>query len=264
MSAETSQDPAGDLTPGTNTLDPTADPRLEAPRRGCRSVTVVVPAYNEEASLAPTTRSLIATLDELGATFDLIIVDDGSRDETPRIADQLAADESRVTVVHQENRGIGGAFRTGIERAREEYVVLWPSDMPCEPQDVSPFLDAGGEADVIVGCRVCRTGYNPLMRFNAWLYPRLVRTLFRLRLRDVNWICLYRTDLVKRFDLTQNGIPMLTELLVKCRDAGATFKEIDVQMKPRSDGVASAARLRVMRRTLAGLFSFWWHWRRSR
>jgi hypothetical protein len=86
-----------------------------------------------------------------------------------------------------------------------------------------------GKASVIVGCRRRREGYNPLMLMNAWLYPRIVFGLFGLRLSDVNWICLYNGPMLRDIRLTQSGIPMLTEILVRLRDRGATFLEVDVE-----------------------------------
>jgi len=115
-----------------------------------------------------------------------------------------------------------------------------------------------------VGVRAARVGYNPLMRLNAWLYPRLVGVLFGLRLRDVNWIHVYDRAMFARIHLTQRGIPMLVEALVRLRDLGARFAEVEVRMKVRLGGVASAARPRVMWRALTGLLAFWRLWRRDR
>ena len=75
---------------------------------------------------------------------------------------------------------------------------------------------------------------------------------------------MYRTRLIKRIHLSQNGIPMLAEALVKIRDLGGTFREIDVEMRRREVGVPSARRLRVMWKTLMGLCAAWVHWRRDR
>jgi len=136
--------------------------------------------------------------------------------------------------------------------------------MLADPPDLVPYVALLGRADVIVGCRSRRVGYNPLMLLNAWIYPRLVRVLFGLRIRDVNWIHAYRNSVFQRIHLTQRGIPMLAEALVRLRDLGATFAEADVEMKERIGGVASASRPRVMWRTLVGLFSFWLAWRRER
>ncbi len=224
-------------------------------------LTVVVPAYNEEALLAGSIRKLRASLDAISAAAEIVIVNDGSRDRTGVIADELAYELAGVAVCHQANQGIGGAFRTGAARATGEYVMLWPADMPAEPADLAPYLTHFGRADVIVGVRRARLGYNPVMRWNAWLYPRLVRLLFGLRLRDVNWVHAYRRDKLLRIRLTQRGIPMLAEALVRLRDAGATFIEVDVEMKMRAGGMASASRWRVMWRTLTGLLHFWQTWR---
>jgi len=224
-------------------------------------LTVVMPAYNEEALLAGTLASLLSALDGLPLTAEIVIVDDGSRDRTPGIADELAAAHASVRALHQPNQGLGGALRTGFAAATGEYVISWPADAPVTAADLQPFADNLGRADVLVGCRSHRAGYNPLMRFNSRLYPLLVRVLFGLRLRDVNWIHLYRTALVRRITFTQRGIPMLTEALVRLRDLGATFLEVPSEMPARTAGVASASRPRIMWRTLTGLFSFWLHWR---
>jgi glycosyltransferase involved in cell wall biosynthesis len=227
------------------------------------ALSIVLPAYNEEALLEGTVRQLRRSLDALGIAAEIILVNDGSRDGTPAIVDRLARELPAVVACHQANQGIGGAFRTGAVRARGEYLILWPADMPAEPADLAPYTAELGRADVIVGCRRRRRGYNLLMLFNAWLYPRLVRALFGLRLRDVNWIHAYRREHFSRITLTQKGIPMLVEALVRLRDRGATFVEVDVEMKPRLGGVPSASRLRVMGRTLRGLFAFWLRWRRE-
>jgi len=228
------------------------------------ALSIVLPAYNEEALLDGCVRQLHAALAALGVDAEIIIVNDGSRDATPRIADALARDLPGVVVCHQANQGIGGAFRTGVTRATGEYLILWPADMPADPSDLEPYTAQFGRADVIVGVRRARVGYNPLMRLNAWIYPRLARTLFDLRLRDVNWIHAYRRAQFVRITLTQRGIPMLVEALVRLRDLGATFVEVDVAMKARLGGVPSASRLKVMWRTLSGVFQFWRLWRAER
>lgn len=227
-------------------------------------LSVVVPAFNEEALLDSSMRSLRAALDGSTVASEIIIVDDGSGDRTGVIADALAGELARVKVVHQTNQGIGGAFRAGVESAEGDYIMLWPVDMPATMGDLAPYLSQFGIADVIVGCRKGRIGYNPLMLVNAWIYPKLVSLLFGLRVRDVNWIHAYRRKTFMNIRLTQRGIPMLAEALVRLRDAGASFVEVDVVMKERVGGVASASRFRVMRRTLTGIFSFWRIWRREK
>ncbi len=231
---------------------------------GAPALSVIVPAFNEERLLEASIRALRATLDEIKVPAEIIVVDDGSRDRTGAIADLLAQNLPEVRACHQSNRGIGGAFLSGSRLASGEYIMLWPADMAATPDDFAPYVAEFGHADVIVGCRSQRVGYNPLMRLNAWVYPRLVALLFGLRVRDVNWIHAYRRSAFLSIRLDQTGIPMLAEALVRLRDAKATFAEVDVVMKPRLHGIASASRPSVMWRTLAGLLSLWQTWRREK
>jgi glycosyltransferase involved in cell wall biosynthesis len=225
---------------------------------------LIVPAFNEEALLESTVESLVESLKRSGAAVEIILVDDGSADRTGEIADRLAGSIPGVSAVHQENQGIGGAFRTGTAHGAAPYVMLWPADMPAEPADLAAFLEAIGRADVIVGCRRRRLGYSAFMRWNSWLYRVLVGALFGIRLRDVNWIHAYRREQFAKLELRQRGIPMLAETLVRLRDAGASMTEVDVDMKPRAAGVASAGCFLVMWRTLSGLIRFWFVWRKER
>ena len=227
------------------------------------ALSVVVPAYNEEALLDDSIRRLRHALDALQLAAEIIIVNDGSRDRTGVIADTLARELPGVVACHQENQGIGGAFRAGAARAGGDYLILWPADMPAAAADLAPYAAKFGQADVIVGVRRQRVGYNPLMLLNSWFYPKLVAVLFGLRVRDVNWIHAYRRSQFQKIRLTQRGIPMLAEALVRLRDLGASFAEVDVRMKARLGGVPSASRWRVMHRTLTGLFALWWAWRKE-
>jgi hypothetical protein len=224
-------------------------------------LSMVVPAFNEEATLDECVRTMSETLRAVGVEHEIILVDDGSQDHTGEISDRLARELPFIQVYHQANQGIGGAFRTGVRASRGQYVALWPVDMPCRATDLQPYIGCLGRASVIVGCRRRREGYNPLMLMNAWLYPRIVYALFDLQLRDVNWICFYDGQMLRDVRLTQSGIPMLTEILVRLRDRGATFLEADVEMTARVSGVRSAGRLRVMYKTLIGLLQLWSKWR---
>jgi dolichol-phosphate mannosyltransferase len=217
---------------------------------------VVVPAYNEEANLPGCLAALRQTLDGFPDSYEIVIVDDGSADSSAEVGRRLAAEApDRVRfLAHPKNQGLGAALRTGFAGATAEYVTCCPADFPMEREDWSPFAEALGTADVLVGCRVRREGYNPLMKFNSWLYPKLVAMMFGLHLRDVNWISVYRRALVARVEITQPGIPMLTEILVKLRDLGASIREVSCRMRPRTVGTPSAARLKIMWRTLRGLF----------
>jgi glycosyltransferase involved in cell wall biosynthesis len=226
-------------------------------------ISVIIPVFNEEVNLA-------GCLDTLADTFggwplEIVVVDDGSSDGTLAVAQQWARTHPGIVraLSHERNQGIGGALRTGIGAATGDSIMTCPADFHFGHNEWAPYAAALNQADVIVGCRRRREGYNPLMQFNAWIYPKLVHTLFGLRLRDVNWICVYRRDLLAQVEITQRGIPMLAEILVKLRDLGATFCEVDCRMQSRVTGTPTAARFKVMWETLAGLLAFWWTYRKG-
>ena len=219
-------------------------------------LSVVVPAWNEGPILAACVRTLAATLGD--RPHEILVVDDGSTDDTLAVAGRLA-DESpgRVRVLtHGRNMGLGAALKTGFAEAKGDYVMCCAADYLMTPADWAPFAASLGTADVLVGTRRAREGYGPLMRINAAIYPHLVALLFGLRLHDVNWTCVYRGELLRRVSIMRRGIPMLVEILVKLRDLGATFAEVPCAMQPRTVGAPAAGRLRVMWRTLAELLAF--------
>ena len=132
---------------------------------GAPALSVIVPAFNEERLLEASIRGPArdARRDRV-AGAEIIVVDDGSADRTGAIADSLGRALPAVRAHHQSNQGIGGAFLAGAGLARGEYLMLWPADMPAAPGDFAPYVAQFGLADVIVGCRSRRVGYNPLMR----------------------------------------------------------------------------------------------------
>ncbi len=238
----------------------------DASSQARQGISTIVPAYNEEKALAQAVRGLLRTYQPLGFPFEIIIVDDGSTDHTDRVAEQLVGEHSdHVALVRlPRHLGIGAALQAGFGQAKCGYVTVCPADVSMDCEDLKPFLMALGSADVIVGVRPQRVGYNMLMRLNSWLYVRMVRLFFGLKLRDVNWICFYRRSLLGRIEITESGIPMLLEVLAKMRDLGGTFHEVESVQHPREVGVASASRFRVMWGTAVGFFRLWWRWRRSR
>lgn len=217
------------------------------------SISFVLPAYQEQNTLEDTAKSILSVGRSLLPSFEIVLVNDGSTDNTPGIADQLGQKNREVTVLHQSNQGIGGAFRAGLSRAQGEYVMLWPADMPMTPADLAPFLESLGRADVLVGVRPRRAGYNWLMRFNSIVYVAALRLFCDLRLKDVNWICAYRRRLLSGEKFAEKGVPMLAEMLLLAREKGASFIEVESPMKARIHGRPSASRLRVMWKSLLGL-----------
>jgi len=187
--------------------------------------------------------------------YEVIVVDDGSSDETARKVGRLvAANRSVRLVVHPINRGYGGALRTGIDAARMPWVLLTDSDLQFDLTEIESFLPFAGSSDLIVGYRIDRK--DPIARrANAKAWNWLVRLMFALPVRDVDCAFkLIRRDLLSQLELLSSGAMISAELIARSTQAGARLTELGVHHRPRLAGEQSGASPRVIVRAFRELF----------
>ena len=227
-------------------------------------LTVVVPAFNEEASLREAITILLASVGGLGIPLEVVIVDDGSTDGTGEIAENLAHDVGPVRVVHHGvNQGWGEAVRTGIANAKHEFIVLSPVDNPVTGPQMVTFLEALSGADIVIGYRLGRAGYSPWLAFASRCYYFLVKYAFDLPFRDVNWIHVYRKTVIETIPLRLSGIVFPAEVLAKAHRRGYKIVEVHSEMKARTVGRPTVSRPRVMAKAMADLARLWLEVRRE-
>jgi glycosyltransferase involved in cell wall biosynthesis len=217
------------------------------------------PAHNEEANLESLVEEALAALPALADRFEIIAVDDGSKDATAAIADRLAvAHPDVVRVVHHvTNQGYGAALRSGFRAARYDLVGFTDGDRQFRVADVGLLLDRLGAADapdVVVGHRIRRA--DPAIRMiYARLYKLANRVWFGLRVRDVDCACkLFRRAALEGVRVESGGAFFSAELLIKLRAAGRTVVEVGVPHYPRTAGSPTGARPSVIWRAVK---DFW-------
>jgi len=225
-------------------------------------VTCAIMAFNEEASLAAAVEEVRAALDGSGRRYEILIVDDGSTDRTGAIADRLASSPGGVVraIHHGKNRGPGSAIVTGVVEARQPLYCFHPADNQVAFADVARALDLlDGEFDLLVGQRSDRRDYSLARKVASFGYIALARALFGLAgFRDFNFIYLWRTDLVRKMlPLSTSGVFLCTEILVRARDAGARIGVAPAAYRPRTAGVSTVARPRVVADTFVQMMRFW-------
>lgn len=220
-----------------------------------RGLSVVLPAYNEAAVIAQTVGHCVAVLQRLAPDYEIIVVDDGSRDATGAIADALAAANPRIRVVHNRpNRGYGGALIAGFNAASKTLSFFMDADGQFEIADIAPLLRLREKGHrVVLGYREHRR--DPLPRLiNAWGWNVLVSLFFGLRVRDVDCAFkLYDTNLVHTLDVQAAGAMVNTEMLAKLARLGVGWVEVPVRHLPRVHGSATGANLRVIVRAFVEL-----------
>ncbi|MFL5755074.1 MAG: glycosyltransferase family 2 protein [Chloroflexota bacterium] len=218
------------------------------------------PAHNEEANLRPLVDEALATLPGLAATFEIVIVDDGSRDATPSIADELAAaSDGTIRVVHHPtNRGYGAALRSGIGASRFELVCFTDGDRQFRVADLGRLIERLHEADqpdVVVGYRIKRA--DPVVRtLYARAYRLANRIFFGLRVRDVDCACkLFRREALEGIRVESGGAFFSAELLIKLGVRGRRIAEVGVPHHPRTAGSATGAKPSVVWRAVRDFWS---------
>jgi glycosyltransferase involved in cell wall biosynthesis len=223
------------------------------------SISVIVPAYNEEESIVSAVKKDIEILDAYKCNYELIIVNDGSSDNTLALLHANFKNNISVRILsNPQNQGFGGAVRTGIELATKDAIIVVPVDSPLEQVMFEAFIQHYDKADVLVSYRTERKGYNAMMKLNSWLYHQLVQCMFGINLVDYNWIHLYKTKPFRQagIEIESRGIFMLAEVLIKCKAANLSMVEFPVTYYTRTAGIASASKLKVILKTLAELSSF--------
>lgn len=220
------------------------------------SVSAVLPAFNEAPNLERAVDGLRRALAAFADGYEIIIVDDGSRDGTAQVAERLRQQSPNLAVVrHPSNLGYGAALRSGFRRARFPWVFFMDADNQFDPMEIKLLLDRGGEADLVIGYRAVRRDPWP-RRLNAWAFFSLVRLLFGYLARDVNCAFkLIRRELLDALALRSNGALINSELLTLARRRGARIIEVPVHHFPRTAGAQTGARPAVVLRAFRELYA---------
>ncbi len=223
-----------------------------------KEISAFFPAYNEEENVEKMCASLKTILPQVAEDYEIIIVNDGSKDKTKEIADRLSKEDVRIHVVHHErNLGYGAAIRSGIQASRKEYIFFTDGDGQFDVSQLSGFIHLILNYDGVIGYRLNRR--DPWVRkFNAWAWNRLVRFLFGLDVKDID--CAFKLFHRKVFDgmsLESSGAMISTEMLVKINEKGYKLLEKGVFHSPRLAGKQSGANPRVILRAFIELFRFY-------
>lgn len=230
------------------------------------AISVVLPSFNEEANFEETVGKCLAALRRLSDRPEVVIVDDGSSDGMPRMADALAAREPAVKVIHNPiNLGAGISLLVGMSAASGDLIAHDSMDYPFDLNDLEKALPLFDDHDVVVMVRTDRAAHSNYRKITSWVHHKLVRLLFGTRLRDMNFVQVYRRDAVRRLTIKAKSPAFVTpEILIRAQAAGLRVAEMDAVFHPRKKGVASYGKPRDILWTLADMLAFWMERRTGR
>jgi glycosyltransferase involved in cell wall biosynthesis len=218
-------------------------------------ISAVLPAYNEEAIIAATARAMVAVLRDLTDDYEVIVVDDGSRDTTAAHVQAVSADCPQVRLVsHPTNRGYGSALATGFSNATKDWIFITDGDKQFDARELAAFLPDMQHADLVIGYRKPRRD-PPIRRLNGWGWNMLVNLLFGPVARDVDCAFkLFRREVWESVDVHSGGATFSAEFLIKARRLGDVIRERGVSHYPRPAGQATGARPAVILRAFRELW----------
>jgi glycosyltransferase involved in cell wall biosynthesis len=232
---------------------------LGALEAGIRSITVVFPAYNDAGTIASVVLAARRTVRRLTSDYEIVVVDDGSRDGTGAILGELKALLPELRLVrHEENRGYGAALKSGFRSATKELVFYTDSDAQFDPRELALLVrDLRPDVDYVSGYRTRRA--DPLLRVLVGNpYHRVIRAAFGLKLRDID--CdyrLFRRKVLERIELDENDGSMCIELLKKLEEGGFRFAETRVRHYPRVYGRSQYFTVRGVLASYLQMFRLW-------
>jgi glycosyltransferase involved in cell wall biosynthesis len=232
-------------------------------RSAAPSISVVLPAYNEAEIIEQTVTDVAVVLRALTHDYEIIVVDDGSRDDTAVVLMELAESQPDLplrAVLHEQNQGYGAALASGFNAATKDLIFMCDSDGQFDVAELARFLPALDPAtDLVIGWREHRAD-PPLRLLNAAGWKLLVNGLFGYTARDVDCAFkLFRRRVWQQVTVHARGATFSAELLIKARRLGFLVKELPVRHLPRTAGQATGARLDVIVRAFRELFQLWRH-----
>lgn len=227
-----------------------------------KELSVFLPAYNEEKNIKKVVLSVKKVLEKLVSQWEIIVVDDGSKDKTGEIADKLHKKYRKVKVVHNiPNRGYGGALKSGFDAAKYEWIAFMDSDGQFKFGEIKNLIDKANKekADLVLGIRKKRADSFVRKAFTFVWSIVLPRIMFGLKVTDYS--CGFK--LIKK-KVYKKVVPLIgeekvtqIEMLVKAQRAGFKFAEVKVNHYPREFGQPTGADFKVVAKSIIDLGKLW-------
>lgn len=224
------------------------------------------PCYNDAGSIAEMVRRAAETLPLVAETYEITVVDDGSADNSVAILEALQAEVACLQIVrHEQNRGYGGALRSGFAAATKEFVFYTDGDGQYDPRELPKLVHSLRDGIGLVNGYKLNRADAFYRRLTGGTYEWMARAVFGIKIKDVDCdFRLIRTDEVRRVPLTFESGAIALELVHSLQRAGCRMAEAPVHHYPRLHGRSEFFSLRHVTSLIGDVARFWWQLRRER
>lgn len=220
-------------------------------------ISIITPAYNEEDGIIACIDKTIQTMVALNVYYEYIIVNDGSTDKTEEKLLNHYSSDPNIKLINKKNGGFGSAVKEGIKHVTTKYLICIPADNPLDVKTAMAMFHNHEEFDLVLGYRAKRNGYSFRMKINSYVFHLITTKMFKVHVRDFNWIHLYNKQIFDIIVVESNGMFMLAEVIIKAKRFGFKMNEVEVNQVERLTGLATAAKLSSIVKTVRELLFFY-------
>lgn len=225
-------------------------------------LSVFFPTYNEEGNIERVVLGAKKVLEKVAGKWEILIVEDGSKDRTPEITDKIARTDKRIRVIHHKpNKGYGGALKAGFYNSKYSWISFTDSDGQFDFSEIVNFIEKQKEtnADLVIGYYKKRR-VSKLSILTSKMWELVVFVLFGLHVRDID--CGFKLiskkviDKIPRLE-SERGAFISSEFLIKAKKYGFKIVEVPVTHYPRKSGAGTGRNLNVIIKSFIDLFRLW-------
>lgn len=205
------------------------------------TLSVIMPALNEEANVGLALQNTLSAFDHFGITGEVVAVNDGSRDRTPEIIQEFMRRDPRVRMIHHDTpAGIGGSFWEGVDTAAHEIVVMLPGDNENDPWEIMQYIHLLEHVDIVIPFVYNRGMRSPFRNLLSFVYRTIINTTFGVNFNYTNGTVLYRKAVLQELGYRSASFFFQTDILIRSVKKGYLFAEVPYRLGLRIEGKSKA------------------------
>lgn len=218
------------------------------------SLSLIIPAYNDETTVGRLIADADVLLKEVCSDYEIVVINDGSKDNTLAVLQQAATANPRIRLInHEVNRGFGETIKELYLSGSKELIFSLPGDYQYAPKELLPMVEGLRDHDFVIGLRVKRND-PPRRKLQSHVYNTMLRVIYGNRHTDVNSIKLFKRKILDKIQLRSSTAFVDAELVIRTEKAGFKVVEIPIEHLPRLSQGASGGKLSVILETFSDLF----------
>lgn len=227
------------------------------------SISLVIPAYNEEESIGYALNICNDFLQSITKEYEIIVVDDGSKDRTGEIIDKYAINHPRIKSIHNiRNEGSGRSLFIGLKKAQYDFIVTNFADLPFDIRELTNILALFDNENInfIVVSRKNRKVNSIYRKITSLVNYWFIRIIFNIKVGDFQFVQIYKKHVLDNIDIKSKGTFVPPEIIIKALFHGYRMKECISCFHPRRAGNSKCGNIRVIMQTIIETIKFWVSW----